>query len=312
MPAKIKIDAKRLSDLANELAYKGLELKETKAQSLNTFDSFIGYAKGDKIVLFQSDDESPTLLHKAFIKKVTVLSEGLVWCAALEKLAAYAKSYGKSDVTVGFTNSITFKTGKPGEHDKSFANIVIKECTAANKAKAMFDNLMIETDEVKDKDGNVFDIVINTTSEEIQKIVEDTKLVGGTYFPISIKTVDGKPKLHISVKNSTDSSERDLEAEIKGVDGEFRQEYSYGFDPVFSNLSGKVEIRLSKTIPLMIVKSEGENEFHRFVIAPKAEDDEKEEQEESAGEGNEVGGENDGTENEASFEDLKEENAKDE
>lgn len=299
MPAKIKIDAMRLSSIARGLTFRGIELKENKAETAGIFDSFVGFAKGDKCVIFQADDESPTVLHKGFYKKITVVEDGLIWCAALDKLESYAKSFD-GEVTVTFGKSIVIEKGK---HKKSFANVVVEECTAAKRAKAMFDMLVVEQKDVKDKDGNEFNIVVDTTAEEIENIVKDVRLVGGTFFPICIEIDEGKPSLVIHVKNSTDSSERPLSAEISGITDEFRNDYSFGFHPVFSNIEGKVELRFSKTLPLMIVKSENENEAHRFVIANKA-SEEEEENEPQSGEPTKED-EKDG--NKEEFEDIQEE-----
>lgn len=221
------------------------------------------------MVIFQADAESPSVMHKCFVKNIDVVEDGIVWTDAIEKLMKYASLFtGKIEVSFG--NSVTVKKEK---HRKRFRNVVIDECVSAIRCKQIFENLVVEGDSVKDKQGNEWDMVIRTTGKEVQKIVEDTTLIGGTMFPISVKpNDDGEMELVVEVHTSTEDSMRVLDAELEGFEEAFSEDYAYGFDPVFKNIDGKIEIRVSKTNPLMIVKSSEKDIFHRFVIAPRREE----------------------------------------
>jgi len=133
-----------------------------------------------------------------------------------------------------------------------------------SKWKFNEDKTVLGTDKTK------LDCVFKVKVDDFKKIVKYSNIVGEQHYPFIVEKDETTGEMKLIVKvGSLETSMVDIEssipAEMKSV--ELSNKYAYGFDNVFSSLSGNVTIFTAPNMPLWIFKEEPDREL-RYMILP--------------------------------------------
>lgn len=119
-----------------------------------------------------------------------------------------------------------------------------------------------EDDNFLSPSGNTHETFIETTAEQVQKIIEAVELEEGDEFPVVVE--DGEFRLDVG--ENLDFQRGGLAGVVEGED--VANDYRPGFKAVFDNtLSGDVKLQLTQDQAMAVIK-ETEAATYRHVLAP--------------------------------------------
>jgi len=111
--------------------------------------------------------------------------------------------------------------------------------------------------------------IIVAKAEDFAQVVKDSKVVGEQHYPFVVtKDETGQMMLKVdvgSLQTSMGVIKSMIPAVVKSV--ELNNKYAYGFDNVFTTLSGEVKLFVAPDMPLWVVKDESDYSV-RYMLTP--------------------------------------------
>jgi len=209
--AKFKISVDNLQALSKLVAFEGdmVDTNEEGRKRAPLFLEFGGIVKKTPPPESLSDDDneesdetrewnggvidllmsnkSQNVCGRLQFKIQDIEREGLIWCGDTSEFKKFCNGIRmKGDVVVEFGGNITFFTK---DVELEMRNDDINDLQYYKNAKAMWKLFKIEEDKWSYK-NKVLDTIINMEVSDLVPVVEDSKILGQMFYPITVSKIE--------------------------------------------------------------------------------------------------------------------------
>lgn len=266
MVAKIKTTIGHLKKIVDLVCLEGKSEVGTGTEKLIkdfvcnvTPDGKMSIAAADKEVHF----------FCALETKVNVITPGEIIISDVEHFIGYLKTFNdKDEVTLSHEENGFIKIVR--ESPKKVVRFIttLKEHIEGYvPAKDINETWEVTPDFVKKGDKLLLDSIVQTTAQEINKIVLDSAAVNEQRYPFTLLEEDGNWLLKVEVGNSQLGVIKSLIPTTQIITKErINNVYEYGFDAVFSTLTGNVRLYTNPGMPLFIVQMNKDFKLHYMIV----------------------------------------------
>ena len=224
-----------------------LSLPGSDAESgKNLFNEFCFTVKDDFVdVSVTNENRSAVGLLK--YKPASVITGGSFWCNNTEELLKCIKTLDSDIIRVKCSESKIILSS--GGTKVELNNVPSSDITSKDKAKKMTKNFKQVGEKANIGKETELGLHIHTDVAKFKKVTQNAKTTKhNTFYPFQVK--DGV--LSVKAETSFISITEEI-GKLDGSDGsDFMNNYLVGFDNVFGNITGKVDVYLDPGMPIIV------------------------------------------------------------